>query len=321
MSCKRLRNIFLTLNNWTVEELVTLKNWATDNAKYAIIAKETGKENQVPHLHAYIELHTRIGFNKFKKIVPRANIQSRKGTPSQAREYVTKEDTDPWEIGEISKPGQRTDINELKELIVKEGLRSCYEHNFGLTCRIRAGLKEYNMLAYNTNPVPFRHVHTCVYWGDAGTGKTRLAYEENPSAYPVPLRKDKSLWFDGYDGQEALIIDDFYGGCIHYPQLLRLLDGYKYNAPVKGGFVPGKWTKIVITSNQDPRSWYPGGLTDALKRRLNKIVHFNKPLVDKPLLAANFTPSEDGGAQRIPAASSVLTPYEPVDVPMGVRWG
>ncbi len=113
---------------------------------------------------------------------------------------------------------------------------------------------------------------TEVIWGEAGSGKTRMAVENNPNHYMLSVPQAGNLWWDGYEGEDVLIIDDFYGG-IQYALLLRILDGYQLRIPIKGGFTYALWTKIIITSNKDPREWYQRGYTKALARRINKISH------------------------------------------------
>ena len=117
-----------------------------------------------------------------------------------------------------------------------------------------------------------RSVLVLVYWGDSGTGKTRKAIEDSGSDFFI-LDQGERVWFDGYDGEKTLIVDDYYGW-IKYGMLLRILDGHPYRAEIKGGFRWALWTRVIITSNKKPEDWYQQGLTPALKRRITKVVHF-----------------------------------------------
>lgn len=90
------------------------------------------------------------------------------------------------------------------------------------------------------------------------------------------------MWFDGYEGEETLIIDDFYGWCPH-SMLLRVLDRYPFRCPVKGGFTWGLWKNVIITSNKHPKDWYEKfdwRDDEALRRRIHAIYRVNGvPLV------------------------------------------
>lgn len=124
--------------------------------------------------------------------------------------------------------------------------------------------------------VPVGVVRTCnVYWGRTGTGKSRRAWEEaGTSAYSKdPLSK---FWC-GYNGQEngkrmlnVVIIDEF-RGTIAISHLLRWLDRYPINVEIKGSSVPLRASRLWITSNLNPRAWYPEidfETWEALERRL-----------------------------------------------------
>ena len=62
-------------------------------------------------------------------------------------------------------------------------------------------------------------------------------------------------WWDGYDGEEILLIDDFYGQ-VQVARMLHLLRGYQCRLPIKGGFTYAQWQKVYITSNNPPHEWY-----------------------------------------------------------------
>jgi len=113
-----------------------------------------------------------------------------------------------------------------------------------------------------------------VFWGRTGTGKSRRAWEQaGMEAYPKdPLTK----FWDGYQAQEHVVLDEF-RGIISIGHVLRWFDRYPVRVEVKGSSAVLVAKKIWITSNMDPRDWYPD-LDDATKsallRRL-QITHFD----------------------------------------------
>jgi len=112
-----------------------------------------------------------------------------------------------------------------------------------------------------------------VFWGRTGTGKSRRAWEEaSLDAYP----KDPSTkWWDGYRGQQHVVLDEFRGR-VAIEHLLRWFDRYPVCVETKGGAVVLRATRIWITSNLSPDSWFPDVDEEtrlALRRRLN-ITHY-----------------------------------------------
>jgi len=109
------------------------------------------------------------------------------------------------------------------------------------------------------------------YWGSTGVGKTRKCFEDFPNAYWKTRDPGQAQYWDGYDGEETIIIDEFYGW-FPWDFLLRLTDRYPLNLAVKGSTVPSLASKIVFTSNKHPRDWYPNSRyqwddTNPLRRR------------------------------------------------------
>jgi len=113
-----------------------------------------------------------------------------------------------------------------------------------------------------------------VFWGRTGSGKSRRAWEESGlDAYP---KDPRSKFWDGYRGQEHVVIDEFRGG-IDISHLLRWLDRYPVIVEVKGSSVVLKAIRVWITSNISPDNWYPELDNEtklALRRRFNQVVHF-----------------------------------------------
>jgi len=129
---------------------------------------------------------------------------------------------------------------------------------------------------YADHATPRAIERTCnVYWGPTGTGKSRRAWEE---AGNTAYSKDpRTKWWCGYRGQENVIIDEF-RGTIDIAHMLRWLDRYPVCVEIKGASRPLEAKTIWITSNTDPRTWYPEidqETIDALLRRLT-ITHFDR---------------------------------------------
>lgn len=253
-----------------------------DNIRCGVWQLEMCPETNKLHLQGYIEFAGSVRMATVKRILGNTvHLEGRKGTRDQAIEYCRKEATrfaGPWTFGDLDsvRPGKRTDLHELAERIKGGAGRREVVDDFGhLYIRYSRGVE--NLLCVQSMyKIPeWRTLQTLVYYGDAGTGKTRRAVETSPGDYFILQSGDK-VWFDGYEGQGTLIIDDFYGW-IRYGLLLSILDGYRLRLEVKGGFTYANWTKVIITSNDPPEAWYSKGLTPALKRRLTEIHHFENP--------------------------------------------
>jgi len=138
------------------------------------------------------------------------------------------------------------------------------------------GMQEVRRVVHNAKAKAIRDLTVEVHWGVAGTGKTRHVYDKHGIENVFTLIADNSAcWFDGYEGEDVLLIDDF-KGWITYSMLLKLLDIYPVRLPLKGSFTNACWTKVYITSNYEPSSWYRDVDFNALKRRVHKVYHYGK---------------------------------------------
>lgn len=122
---------------------------------------------------------------------------------------------------------------------------------------------------------PVGMVRTCYcFWGRTGSGKSRDAWAAaGLSAYP---KDPRTKFWCGYLDQKMVVIDEFRGG-IDVGHILRWLDRYPVIVEKKGSSVCLVADTIWITSNLDPRLWYPDlddETLNALLRRLN-ITHYH----------------------------------------------
>ena len=116
-----------------------------------------------------------------------------------------------------------------------------------------------------------------IFWGVTGSGKSHTAFELAGDDYY--LKSPLTKWFDGYRGQETIIIDEF-RGIIDVSHLLKWLDQYPCNVEVKGYQTYLRTKKWIFTSNLNPVDWYPTldyETLMALRRRFTNVVHYSDP--------------------------------------------
>lgn len=266
------RSYCFTINNPSVDEQLLIEETIpNETIRYIIYGLETG-ESGTPHLQGYMELNKPIRLAGLKKIEPfsRAHLETRRGTREQAREYCMK-DNEWIELGQwdIGGQGCRTDLKGICKLIAKEvPLIDIMEANPTVVSRNLRFIEKYISLEEKKRTKEFRHVETEVLIGDAGIGKTKSVWDREPDVFTV--NPEDTFPFDGYDGESAILIDDFEGQ-LKYKHLLKILDGYQLRVNVKGGHRYARWTKVYITTNEEPEGWYQRGLTPALARRLTTV--------------------------------------------------
>jgi len=93
---------------------------------------------------------------------------------------------------------------------------------------------------------------------------------------PYYVKTPTTKWWDGYQQQPLVVIDDFRGE-IGITHIKTWLDRYPCLVETKGGKIPLATTHWWITSNLEYTEWYKD-ISDteyeALKRRLTVRVHF-----------------------------------------------
>jgi len=255
-----------------------------DVIKYAVYQHEKCPETERLHVQGYLEFSKSLRYAAIKKLLgdPAVHLEARRGTREQAIEYCKKEESridGPWEYGDaIRSQGKHTDLELLADAIkANPKMDVLVDDHLTHLIKYPRGVANACFLLNKRQAKMFRQLEVHVYWGAAGTGKTRKAVERD-SDYYILEKSGDALWFDGYDGEDHLIIDDFYGW-IPFNQLLRILDGYMFKCNIKGSFVYAQWTKITITSNKNPDLWYNqdklnDNMRNAFYRRIHEIKEF-----------------------------------------------
>jgi hypothetical protein len=111
--------------------------------------------------------------------------------------------------------------------------------------------------------------------GPTGTGKSSSVRRR----YPTAFIKLPNKWWDGYRGQDVVIIDDIGTEHSYLGYHLKIwADHYPFPAEVKGSTISARPTKLIITSNYAPEDiWQDPKILEPIKRRFR--IHVYKELV------------------------------------------
>lgn len=279
---------------------------------YLVYGREVCPDTNRPHLQGYVEFHNRKVLKTVKRIHKTAHWEPRRGSAHEASEYC-KKDKVFVELGAISLgQGHRTDLEIIRSEIAdgksEIDIADCH---FAIWVQHRRAFSEYRHLM---QPPLYRpNLQIWSVSGPTGTGKTSMSMAMYPDAFIV---SDPTLqWFDGYNGERVVIIDEYRGGA-RGDILLRLTDIYKFRVPVKGGFVPWNPLLIIFTSNL----YCPWGHDDISEPIARRVQH-NINLTEK----RDF--NDDAQSIRI-AAKFPVCPFiraeevvegTPVDIEIGTQ--
>lgn len=261
---KRVRGWCFTLNNYTDADLTHCKDVMAGDASYLVIGKEVG-ESKTPHLQGYVEYqNARRGSAMRKLFDGRAHWEVRNGTPEEASEYC-KKDGNYLLWGTLSKQGKRTDLDDVADLVVAgASTREIAESHPKVFIKYHKGIAALKNALYEHR----KEAPTVTWiWGLAGVGKTRSIIDKHPIHYI----KDGTMWWDGYEQQPVIVIDDF-DGKWPFRDLLRLLDRYQYQGQYKGGYIAINSPLIFITCEFAPTAFWTGNDLAQVTRRITTIV-------------------------------------------------
>lgn len=234
--------------------------------KYLVYGNEVG-ENGTPHLQGFMTLKKRYRITGLRKLGLKCHLEVAKGTSIQASDYC-KKDGDYVEFGTPPTPGKRTDLESAIQDI-KDGasMRDIAENHSSVFIKFGRGLRDLRL----TLEEPYNHDSTRGLWihGPPGTGKSHSARNIDPDAFLKP----QSKWFDGYNGQDTIILDDLDTNVLgHYLKIWA--DKYACTGETKGGTIHLQHKLFIVTSNYHPSELWKEDehMLAAIERRFN-IVH------------------------------------------------
>lgn len=275
---KRQRAYSIVWNNYPEDWRKSMETLAEHkNTRFLLCGKEVGQQG-TPHLQCHIDLKNATTIKALQKKIKKMGMQlAIKEYTSQAhtdngRNYCYKDgDTQQW--GEAPEQGARNDLEELQEAIrlnPNMTRRNLFEQHASVMARYPRFAAEYQNMVREYKTLTWDEPPNLWIWGEAGVGKTRQIHEDE---HPLYL-KNANKWFDYYQGEHTVLIDDI------GPEQARYLgyhiklwaDRYPFLAEIKGSAIKIRPQRIVITSNYSiSEMGWDEQTTAAISRRFKEI--------------------------------------------------
>ena len=249
---------------------------------YVVWQLEEAPTTKTPHYQGYAVWNKQVALSGKKKCLPRANWKARRGTHEQCKEYHMKSETrieGPWEYGSDAdvprKAGQRTDLEAFVHKVQKRKRIPERELLLEHTTIVAKYPKFVNRVHREFAPKRNWVTNVILLVGTTGVGKSMLAHSLMESGhfgrwFKVPHAKGSGLYFDGYDGEECVLLDEFDGNRCPPTFLNDLTDRYSMSVPQHGrGNVNFVARTIIICSNFVPKDWWKGEKHKPFMRRVS----------------------------------------------------
>ncbi len=289
----RYRNVCFTWNNPEgIIEFVPAK-------MHYLVYQEEISASGTYHFQGYCEFTKQMRKDAAKELLGgrTVHVEFRGGTAEEAAAYCKKQfnddgsdkrlaGTEPFEAGEMRVQGKRTDLVAFRDAVFSGARqRDLVEDFASILARYP---KFYQTLTWIRRPIRKEELVVTLLYGSTGTGKTKAVHdrhEKDLDFWRQPLNNG-TMWFDGYDFDTTVLLDDFAGKAshVHLCALLQLLDIYPISVPTKGAHAWWMPTRVFVTTNLLPKHWYSwenrGQQYLALARRFHFVYHYHVPLSD-----------------------------------------
>ena len=212
-------------------------------ATYCVGQLEKGKETENPHIQFFLNFKNKARISAITKVDKRVHCE-KVIVNNGADKYCMKEETrvdGPIEFGikpvEVNKKTDWEDVwKKAKEGKIEEipaSIRVIHYNKLKMIAKDHMEFKDCD------------HLRGIWIWGKAGAGKSRWAREQSKSMYPKLCNK----WWDGYQGEEVVVMDDFMPEHKCLCQQLKIwADRYDCILETKGGAVHAQYQWFIITS-------------------------------------------------------------------------
>lgn len=268
---------------------ILLDDWLAAKHDKTWLKRAVGQLEMAPdtgtlHYQVYLETNSKMYLTALKHVhcLSRAKFFEAGGTPLDNYKYCTKKDEsqleEPWfypsKEAWAQEEARATNARPKKAKggtmdVFWNKVRALWRANNGPLTKDQKNelFEEWNdtwvrkkkdVLALEAERFPPKWCddakEVIVYYGPANTGKSHRAHRDYPDAYEVMPNSGRQ-WWDGYDGEETILFDEFRGN-LPYGELLSILSGGDLRGEVKGCTVILRHKRVVFTTNVKPEYWY-----------------------------------------------------------------
>lgn len=252
----RSRGWFFTWNNYE-----TLLDPEEYDCTYCVYQEEVGANDGTPHLQGYIYWDTLKSLGQVKEMMGDHPHLEPARSDAHAMNYCMKEETrvgGPYEYGTRPAQGKRNDLISVKSrLDTGEALSTVEQDHFVSFVRHRKFFVDYKR---RRTPVRDAKTRVCLFVGPPGKGKSTLMKiigKYLGSVYHVPSKKGSGLYFDDYDGEDVMILDEFDGSVCAPTFFNGLADEHPFILPCHGSAGHQMVSRFLfIGSNYAPKYWW-----------------------------------------------------------------
>nr|WAE42846.1 MAG: replication associated protein [Cressdnaviricota sp.] len=261
------------------EEAMYLYGELIDHCEIFAFQLESAPTTGYVHFQGYFELIIKKQYTWIQKNIRHFEyIKEAKGTPKQAWEYSTKNETrifGPWTLGQ---PRASESKNKTEDFVkaIKNGMtdEQLWEEHPSMMARM-----EHVPHRIRTLKVPVRteELEVYVFYGEPGTGKSRMVRELYPDVYVIPF--SQKVWLTHRGALAKVVCLEDFDGNMQLKQFNRLIDRYPEEVETKGGFLWWMPNIVFIITNAPPHTWWGDdgrqNIKDQVFRRISACYDFN----------------------------------------------
>ncbi len=225
-----------TYNNYTDDDVERIKSIPEEKYRYLIFGREVG-ESGTPHLQGYIFARGHAWrMAAVKKLIgDGAHLAVARGSAKDNKTYCSKQDTEYFEAGILPADGTgaRNDIGEAIEVLREGGMDAVAADAPREFVKYHRGLRELKQ-QWNRKRGRDGELRAVWLYGGTGVGKSFMARKIAGAFSLEYYTKEPDKWWDGYEEEKIVIMDDFRSGHYNFVYMLKTVDIYPLKKQAAG---------------------------------------------------------------------------------------